>query len=109
MNVDGRCDGDEDECQGLERGNKPLRLGVTLELSTSPLSNTSEFSLRRLESVANDSGLSAERDIAWSSRVSVGSFQRSLRETSDTSEATLRSVRVGWVGWNIFRVPQRNL
>ena len=79
MKVDCRCDGDCDEYQRSERGNKPLRLGVTLELSTSPLSNTSEFSLRGLESVANDSGLSAGRDIAWSSRVSVGSFQRSLR------------------------------
>ena len=29
-NVDGRCDGARDECQGSERGNKPLRLGVTL-------------------------------------------------------------------------------
>ena len=41
-----------------------------------------------MESVANDSGLSAGRDIAWSSRVSVGSFQRSLRETSHTSESS---------------------
>ena len=64
----------------------------------SPLSNTSEFSLRRLEAIASASGLSAGRDIAWSSRVSVGSFQRSLCETLYTSEATLRSVRVGWVG-----------
>ena len=28
--VDGRCDGAEDECQGSESGNKPLRLRVTL-------------------------------------------------------------------------------
>ena len=45
----------------------------------SPLSNTSEFSLRGLEAIASASGLSAGRDIAWSSRVSVGSFQRSFR------------------------------
>ena len=64
----------------------------------SPLSNTSEFSPRRLDVIARTSGPSAKRDIARSSRVSVGSFQRSLCETLYTSEVTLRSVRVGWVG-----------
>ena len=64
----------------------------------SPLSNTSEFSLRGLEAIASASGLSAGRDIAWSSRVSVGSFQRSLCETLYTSEVTRSSVRVGWGG-----------
>jgi len=43
--------------------------------------------LRRLEVIASASGLSARWGITWSSRVSVGSFQRSLRETSYTSES----------------------
>ena len=34
--VDGRCDGAEDECQGSESGNKPLRLGLREVISTSP-------------------------------------------------------------------------
>ena len=39
--VDGRCDGDEDECQGSESGNKPLRLGLSGVVAPSPLSNRS--------------------------------------------------------------------
>ena len=62
-NVDGRCDGARDEYQRSERGNKPLRLGVTLGLSTSPLSNTSEFSLRGLDVIARTSGPSTSGDI----------------------------------------------
>ena len=56
-----------------------------------------------MDVIARTSGPSAKRDIARSSRVSVGSFQRSLCETLYTSEETLRSVRVGWVGGNSFQ------
>ena len=38
MDVDGRCDGDWDEYQGSESGNKPLRLGLSGEIAPSPLS-----------------------------------------------------------------------
>ena len=31
--VDGRCDGEEDECQGSESGNKPLRHCVKEDVS----------------------------------------------------------------------------
>ena len=60
-----------------------------------------------MDVIARTSGPSAKRDIARSSRVSVGSFQRSLCETLYTSEVTLRSVRVGWVGGISFRLSLR--
>ena len=52
--------------------------------SMSPLSNLSEFSLKRLGVIARAPGSSALRDISRSSRVSVGSFQRKLKLPSNS-------------------------
>ena len=62
--------------------------------TTSPLSNLSEFSLKRLESVANDSGLNAVKDTSWRCRVSVGSFQRKLKLPSNY-EKFLMIIHIG--------------
>ena len=74
---------------GLKMSVRDQRGGTSLSdsglhdvFSMSPLSNLSEFSLKRLGVIARAPGSSALRDISRSSRVSVGSFQRSLKKVS---------------------------